>query len=119
MRSCKRVARAGDWLIDINQTPWERSRNIIRSPEVRDLRFQPVGYAEALRNLRSQTRRERSRVCSRTTVDTRYMDDGVIAWRLRVQRKNCCMHAAIIRGKCSFSRLRDGESRIRQEDIST
>jgi|RhiMetdeSRZDD1v2_1073273.scaffolds.fasta_scaffold59517_7 hypothetical protein len=36
MRSCKRVSRADDPLIAPSQTARETSRNIIRSPEVRD-----------------------------------------------------------------------------------
>jgi hypothetical protein len=36
MRAGKRVSRADDQLIDTGQPDWEQSRNIIRSPEVRD-----------------------------------------------------------------------------------
>ena len=36
MRAGKRVARVNDQLIDTPQSDWEQSRNIIRSPEVRD-----------------------------------------------------------------------------------
>ena len=42
MRSWKRASRVNDRLIDSSQTPWERSQNIIRSPEVRDQIFQKL-----------------------------------------------------------------------------
>jgi len=45
----KRVARAEDWLMDTTQPARKRSRNILRSPEVRDPRYTVTDCSAAIR----------------------------------------------------------------------